>query len=693
MSFENIPDELKTRPQWVAWKMAERGGKKTKLPVNPKSGRMAKSDDPATWGTFAQAVRSAKQLDGIGYVFSADDPYCGIDLDGHIDKELIGWFGSYAERSQSGKGAHIIVRATLGEGRKTDRYEAYDRLRYFVMTGDVLHDGPISEAQDKLEQFVATVFPKPELPITGNVDLSKFLPLENTVTRGVLELIRASAQADKFESLWRGDFGGYESQSQADAALLSILRFWTGGNKAESFRLFSQSGLCRDKWTKRADYRERTWNAIDSGAVYEPPPVVAPQIVTRNIPPWRRVKIDDVLDAIGGSVLQPLVAALRSPMDPLLPPEIGLVKALVLAGCAMAEKRTEPRDGGNLAVYTQRGADLARVRIMTAGGQVANILAMVVAESAIGKDVGNILDRVAHHFGWMIGTAGSEEGIADAYIAKPNGLLTISEFANWLDKRHWQSKAAGFLTHAFNKGWFIHAMSRRSDAPPRETNYCFPCIYAAIQPGAIQTFASRIDLETGFLGRFLVAEMPAGYFGCPIVGDLTKPVADCVAALETLRAKDCDVIPPHGYNRELAAMFLSNQAVPGPTWRRLVNEYYPRFATLLSVANGDASPRIELTDEAWRRAGILVQYFFAQAEAVLTNIHEDQEMNRFESLCRRILTIIGDNKRQGVSLSTINNTCGLGTRVSERREILQELESRGLIRSEKRERHTFFFHV
>ena len=89
MNFEKIPEELKARPQWVAWKMAVRGGKKTKLPVNPKTGRMAKTDDPETWGTFAQAVRAAKQLDGIGYVFSADDPYCGIDLDGHIDSLVL----------------------------------------------------------------------------------------------------------------------------------------------------------------------------------------------------------------------------------------------------------------------------------------------------------------------------------------------------------------------------------------------------------------------------------------------------------------------------------------------------------------------------------------------------------------------------------------------------------------------------
>jgi hypothetical protein len=299
------------------------------------------------------------------------------------------------------------------------------------------------------------------------------------------------------------------------------------------------------------------------------------------------------------------------------------------------------------------------------------------------------LERVAHRYGWMIGTAGSEEGIADAYIAKPNGLLQISEFANWLDRRHWQSKAAGFLTHAFNKGWFVHAMSKRADAPPRESTYCYPNIYAAIQPGALQAYASKLDLETGFLGRFLVAEMPSGYFGCPVVGGLDAAVSACTAALDALRLKDCDVLPPAGYNRELAALFVEQKAEPGPTWRRLVNEYYPRFAAILAVPPRDTSPDITLTPDAWRRAGVLVRYFFAQAESILTNIHDDQQMNRFESLCNRILNAI-KSRPGGITLSDLSRNLGRGTRSKERREVIEELASRGLILHEKREGQTVF---
>ena len=76
-----------------------------------------------------------------------------------------------------------------------------------------------------------------------------------------------------FAALWRGDFtaAGYDSQSEADAALLSALYFWTGGDKSRSLSLFDKSGLNRDKW-QREDYRESTWQLIAHGETYAPRP-------------------------------------------------------------------------------------------------------------------------------------------------------------------------------------------------------------------------------------------------------------------------------------------------------------------------------------------------------------------------------------------------------------------------------------
>jgi putative DNA primase/helicase len=43
---------------------------------------------------------------------------------------------SYTEISPSGTGVHILVKAALPEGRnRKGRFEAYDRGRYFTITG------------------------------------------------------------------------------------------------------------------------------------------------------------------------------------------------------------------------------------------------------------------------------------------------------------------------------------------------------------------------------------------------------------------------------------------------------------------------------------------------------------------------------------------------------------------------------
>src|SRR5947209_18741785 len=82
------PDDLTERDQWVLWRYEARNGKPTKVPYQVNA-RKASSTDPSTWTTFEAALDSlrqvADQFDGIGFVFTPEDPYCGIDLDDCID--------------------------------------------------------------------------------------------------------------------------------------------------------------------------------------------------------------------------------------------------------------------------------------------------------------------------------------------------------------------------------------------------------------------------------------------------------------------------------------------------------------------------------------------------------------------------------------------------------------------------------
>lgn len=84
---KNIPKELSERPQWVCWKaVPKENGKFDKIPKNPRTGKNASHSNPKTWGRYDEAQsyyqkHKTNGIDGIGYVFSKHDPFCGIDLD------------------------------------------------------------------------------------------------------------------------------------------------------------------------------------------------------------------------------------------------------------------------------------------------------------------------------------------------------------------------------------------------------------------------------------------------------------------------------------------------------------------------------------------------------------------------------------------------------------------------------------
>ena len=90
---ENIPDELKQYTQWVVWKavyLTEKD-KWTKVPYDPKTNKKAKNNDPSTWGSFDKAWKAFQAggwgYTGIGFELSANDPFCGWDLDHCRDPE------------------------------------------------------------------------------------------------------------------------------------------------------------------------------------------------------------------------------------------------------------------------------------------------------------------------------------------------------------------------------------------------------------------------------------------------------------------------------------------------------------------------------------------------------------------------------------------------------------------------------
>ncbi len=144
---ENVPEELKVRPQWVVWKAV--GEKPDKVPYSAKTGCKASSTDLMTWSTFEEVLEAYEKdsYAGVGFVFCSGDPYTGIDLDDCVDEEngeiavwaleIVRYLDSYTELSVTGSGLHIIVRGDLPNRRK-DGVEAYSSKRFFTVTGHIV---------------------------------------------------------------------------------------------------------------------------------------------------------------------------------------------------------------------------------------------------------------------------------------------------------------------------------------------------------------------------------------------------------------------------------------------------------------------------------------------------------------------------------------------------------------------------
>src|SRR5215207_6708848 len=279
------PDELRTKDQFVAWREEDRDGDLTKVPYSIRGGR-ASSTNPETWARFGDVVVYAEKnrMDGIGFVFTEDDPYTGIDLDkcrnretGEIEpwaRKIVAALNSYTEVSPSGTGLHIFVKATLpGRNNRKGPVEMYESGRYFTLTGRHLDGTPaeIHERQDVLERLYRHVFKNEKASSATNGHKRRTASLD-VGDEDLLALAKQAKNGDKFSRLWRGDTSDYAGDdSRADLALCSLLAFWTDGDTERMDHLFRQSGLMREKWN-RHDYRERTFNRVLEGRTefYQP---------------------------------------------------------------------------------------------------------------------------------------------------------------------------------------------------------------------------------------------------------------------------------------------------------------------------------------------------------------------------------------------------------------------------------------
>jgi primase-polymerase (primpol)-like protein len=277
----------------VCWREEERDGNVTKIPVDPSSGGFASTTDPDSWTDFETAQAYARDAAaGVGFVFSEADPIVGVDLDACRDPEsgrpaewatdVIGRLESFTEVSPSGTGFHVLVEGSVpgGRNRRWD-VEVYETGRFFTVTGDHVDGTPteIRERGEALASVYGEYLAREEFDAsppgeTSAACDSKGVALDDGV---VVEKARSAANGAKFGALYRGSTSGYESQSEADMALCSLLAFWTGGDARQMDRLFRASGLMRGKWDEQhyadgSTYGEKTIERAIAGTseFYEP---------------------------------------------------------------------------------------------------------------------------------------------------------------------------------------------------------------------------------------------------------------------------------------------------------------------------------------------------------------------------------------------------------------------------------------
>ena len=201
LDFEAITlASLASRRLWVAWHLESRGAKATKVPLDPATGRPARSNASYTWGTRRDAEIAIRKVPkdargGVGIQLAElgnGERLGGIDLDTCRDPntgEIASWawdiirmFPTYAEVSPSQTGVKIYFRfrttilPSLREAMGTDFGKVWQRgggehppaielhvgNRYFAVTDQRLEGSPATIEQAPLEilrQLIRNVGP------------------------------------------------------------------------------------------------------------------------------------------------------------------------------------------------------------------------------------------------------------------------------------------------------------------------------------------------------------------------------------------------------------------------------------------------------------------------------------------------------------------------------------------------------
>ncbi len=287
------PAALAAFSQFVLWRLEERPGqvKLAKVPFDPTTGHRCDAQDPNQWLPYAGAVAlsQAHPGSGVGFAFTAGDPFWFLDVDGCVDAagqwtpigaDVLSRFpGAAFELSQSHMGFHLFGTGTIpADHRKRNELygvEFYTDKRFVALTGFRAQGDAALDCTSAVGDFLATYLPasgpevvnfewtsEPRADWSGPTD-------DNALVAKAREAMGAAgafggvtfgdiwtANADKLATKYPPNANSMDTYgaSEADAALMSHLAFWTGCDCERMERIARMSALVRQKWDDRDDY-------------------------------------------------------------------------------------------------------------------------------------------------------------------------------------------------------------------------------------------------------------------------------------------------------------------------------------------------------------------------------------------------------------------------------------------------------
>jgi len=270
-NYEDIPYEFKKEERWCLYKIIQRDGKNTKLPLKP-NGKPAISNDKTTWFSYEACIAALNRNIGDGLGFMLGDGYIGIDIDKvsddimeysmdyHVNSmtaDFLREISTYAEISPSKTGLHFIGKGEVpGERKRYKNLEIYDKDRFFTVTGNVIKDrdrNKVINIDSELKPLYEKYMPKIN-KISAENKISPTLTfykgeqdiLDKLFYRGYF-----SYTGEDLRQIYYGNYESYfNSQSEADFFMLGRLLYYTSDTE-KAISLMENSGLKREKWYKR----------------------------------------------------------------------------------------------------------------------------------------------------------------------------------------------------------------------------------------------------------------------------------------------------------------------------------------------------------------------------------------------------------------------------------------------------------